>query len=150
MIGAQNMELNQKLNNYLANQMLMYIKLHNLHWYVEGRGFFNLHAKFEELYDQTAEIIDVVAERILALGEKPIASLKAALEIGAVKELEDKAIFSDDAVKALKTDVEYWIKDTKEIIKLADEASDVVTADIFTGYLGEYQKLLWMLKAHLA
>lgn len=144
------MELNQKLNNYLANQMLMYIKLHNLHWYVEGRGFFNLHAKFEELYDQTAEIIDVVAERILALGEKPIASLKAALEIGAVKELEDKAIFSDDAVKALKTDVEYWIKDTKEIIKLADEASDVVTADIFTGYLGEYQKLLWMLKAHLA
>ena len=150
MIGAQNMELNQKLNNYLANQMLMYIKLHNLHWYVEGKGFFNLHAKFEELYDQTAEIIDVVAERILALGEKPIASLKAALEIGAVKELEDKAIFSDDAVKALKTDVEYWIKDTKEIIKLADEASDVVTADIFTGYLGEYQKLLWMLKAHLA
>ncbi len=150
MIGAQNMELNQKLNNYLANQMLMYIKLHNLHWYVEGRGFFNLHAKFEELYDQTAEIIDVVAERILALGEKPIASLKAALEIGAVKELEDKAIFSDDAIKALKTDVEYWIKDTKEIIKLADEARDVVTADIFTGYLGEYQKLLWMLKAHLA
>ncbi len=144
------MDLNQKLNNYLANQMLMYIKLHNLHWYVEGRGFFNLHAKFEELYDQTAEIIDVVAERILALGEKPIASLKAAMEVGAVKELQDKAISSDDAVKALKNDVEYWIKDTKEIIKLADEASDVVTADIFTGYLGEYQKLLWMLKAFIA
>lgn len=144
------MELNQKLNNYLANQMLMYIKLHNLHWYVEGKGFFNLHAKFEELYDQTAEIIDVVAERILALGDKPIASLKAALEIGAVKELEAKAISSDDAVKALKTDVEYWIKDTKEIVTLAEEVEDVVTADIFTGYLGEYQKLLWMLKAHLA
>jgi len=144
------MELNQKLNNYLANQMLMYIKLHNLHWYVEGKGFFNLHAKFEELYDQTAEIIDVVAERILALGDKPIASVKAALEIGAVKELEAKAISSDDAVKALKTDVEYWIKDTKEIVKLAEEVEDVVTADIFTGYLGEYQKLLWMLKAHLA
>lgn len=144
------MELNQKLNNYLANQMLMYIKLHNLHWYVEGKGFFNLHAKFEELYDQTAEIIDVVAERILALGDKPIASLKAALEIGAVKELEAKTISSDDAVKALKTDVEYWIKDTKEIVTLAEEVEDVVTADIFTGYLGEYQKLLWMLKAHLA
>ena len=144
------MELNQKLNNYLANQMLMYIKLHNLHWYVEGKGFFNLHAKFEELYDQTAEIIDVVAERILALGDKPIASLKAALEIGAVKELEAKAISSDDAVKALKTDVEYWIKDTKEIVTLAEEVEDVVTADIFTGYLGEYQKLLWMLKAFIA
>ena len=144
------MELKQKLNVYLANQMVMYIKLHNLHWYVEGRGFFNLHVKFEELYDQTAAIIDEVAERILALGDKPVANLKAALKIGAVKELEDQFISSDDAVKSLKIDVEYWIKDTKEIIKLADETDDVVTADIFTGYLKEYQKLLWMLKAFMA
>lgn len=145
-----NQELNLKLNVYLANQMLMYIKLHNLHWYVEGRGFFNLHSKFEELYDQTAEIIDVVAERILAMGQKPIASLSKALEVGKVKELADVAITSDDAVKALKSDVEYWIKDTIEIISLSEEASDVITADIFTGYLAEYEKLMWMLKAYLA
>ncbi len=144
-----NQELNLKLNVYLANQMLMYIKLHNLHWYVEGRGFFNLHSKFEELYDQTAEIIDVVAERILAMGQKPIASLSKALEVGKVKELADVAITSDDAVKALKADVEYWIKDTKEIISLSEEARDVVTADIFTGYLTEYEKLMWMLKAYI-
>ncbi|MEA5017712.1 MAG: DNA starvation/stationary phase protection protein [Erysipelotrichaceae bacterium] len=142
-------ELNSKLNVYLANQMLMYIKLHNLHWYVEGRGFFNLHAKFEELYDQTAEIIDVVAERILAMDQKPIASLSKALEVGKVKELDDVAITSDEAVKALKADVEYWIKDTKEIISLSEAANDVVTADIFTGYLAEYEKLMWMLKAYI-
>lgn len=66
----------EKLNEYLANQQVMYIKLHNLHWYVKGRSFFTLHAKLEELYDQTAQIMDEVAERLLALGGSPVASLK--------------------------------------------------------------------------
>lgn len=52
------------------------------------------------------------------------------------------------AIHELKTDLEYWIKDTTEIVTLADEQNDVVTADIFTGYLNEYQKLLWMVKAY--
>lgn len=55
-------KLYEKMNLYLANQEVAYIKLHNLHWYVKGRSFFTLHAKLEELYDQTAEIIDAVAE----------------------------------------------------------------------------------------
>jgi starvation-inducible DNA-binding protein len=141
--------LHEKMNVYLANQQVMYIKLHNLHWYVQGRGFFTLHAKLEELYDQTAEILDEVAERILALGGNPVASMKKALSLTAVKELEDEPISSEQTLKALVTDVEWWIKDTREIIKLAEEADDVGTADLFTGYLAEYQKLLWMLKANL-
>ena len=56
-------KLYEKMNLYLANQEVAYIKLHNLHWYVKGRSFFTLHAKLEELYDRTAEIIDAVAER---------------------------------------------------------------------------------------
>lgn len=140
--------LHDKLNEYLANQQVMYIKLHNLHWYVKGHSFFTLHAKLEELYDQTAEIIDEVAERLLALEGSPVASLKKALSLASVKELEDAPISSDDTVKALLSDTEYWIKDTKEIVKLAEEDGDSVTADQFSGYLGEYQKLLWMLKAY--
>lgn len=62
-------KLYEKMNLYLANQEVAYIKLHNLHWYVKGRSFFTLHAKLEELYDQTAEIIDAVAERLL--GSRP-------------------------------------------------------------------------------
>lgn len=141
-------KLVSKMNAYLANQEIMYIKLHNMHWNLRGNGFFTLHAKFEELYDQTAEIIDEVAERILAIGAAPVANLKEALEVTAVKELPNGPISSEEAIRILTIDVEYWIKDSKEILALADEAGDAVTADIFTGYVKEYEKLLWMLKAY--
>ncbi|WP_099205288.1 Dps family protein [Scatolibacter rhodanostii] len=141
-------DLQDKMNLYLANQEIMYIKLHNLHWYIQGKGFFTLHAKLEELYDQTAEVIDEVAERLLAISGKPIANLKNALAIATVKELEDEPVSSDSVVYKLISDVEYWIQDSAEIIKLAEDADDVGTADLFTGYLANYQKLLWMLRAY--
>ena len=144
------MSLTEKMNVYLANQQISFIKLHNLHWYVQGSAFFTLHAKFEELYDRTADVIDDVAERLLALGQSPIANLKQALSVATIKELESVAISSDAAIKQLTTDVEYWVKDTKEIISLAEEQNDVVTADLFTGYLNHYEKLAWMLKAYQA
>ncbi|MDR1770789.1 MAG: DNA starvation/stationary phase protection protein [Hungatella sp.] len=140
----------EKLNEYLANQQVMYIKLHNLHWYVKGRSFFTLHAKLEELYDQTAQIMDEVAERLLALGGSPVASLKKALALTSVKELEDVPISSDETINSLISDVEYWIRDTKEIVKLAEDSDDGATADQFNGYLAEYQKLLWMLKSYIS
>ncbi|WP_313584407.1 Dps family protein [Lacrimispora sp.] len=140
----------EKLNEYLANQQVMYIKLHNLHWYVKGRSFFTLHTKLEELYDQTAQIMDDVAERLLALGGSPVASLEKALALSSVKELEDVPISSDETIKSLISDVEYWIRDTKEIVKLAEDDDDGATADQFNGYLAEYQKLLWMLKSYIS
>lgn len=143
-------KLQEKLNVYLANQQVMYIKFHNLHWYVKGRSFFTLHAKLEVLYNQIAEILDQVAERMMALGGTPAASMKKALSLASVKELDDTPISSEDTVKVLIEDMEMWIKDTKEIVKLAEEDDDSVTADQFNGYLGEYQKLLWMLKAYIA
>lgn len=138
------------MNAFLANQQVMYIKLHNLHWYVKGHGFFTLHAKLEELYDQTAEVIDEVAERILAIGGSPVASLKRALELSAVRELSDEAISSERTVQELISDVEYWIRDSQELMALAEEVGDNATADLFNEYLSEYQKLQWMLKAYSA
>lgn len=142
-------KLYEKMNLYLANQEVSYIKLHNLHWYVKGRSFFTLHAKLEELYNQTADIIDEVAERLLALEQSPVANMKNALSIAAIKELDDAAISSEDTIRGLIADVEYWIRDTKEIVALADETGDGATADQFNGYLSEYQKLMWMLRSYL-
>lgn len=147
---SKSKSLIDKLNVYLANQEIMYMKLHNLHWYVKGKSFFTLHPKLEELYDQSAAILDDVAERILALGGSPTASMKEALKLSAVKELDDSPISSEDTVKALISDVEYWITDTKEIVKLAEAEEDGATADQFNGYLAEYQKLMWMLKAYVS
>lgn len=143
-------KLYEKMNIYLANQEVAYIKLHNLHWYIKGRSFFTLHAKLEELYDQTAVILDEVAERLLALGQAPVASMKKALSLATIKELGDVPISSEDTARGLLSDVEFWVRDTQEIATLADEAGDGATADQFNGYLSEYQKLQWMLQSYLA
>jgi len=141
-------ELETKLNLYLANQMVDYVKKHNLHWNLKGNSFFTLHPKLEELYDESNDIIDDVAERILALGGNPVSSMKGALAIATIKELEDGPKTIEQTTAALISDTDYWIKDTKEIVALADKAGDGVTADMFNDYLKNYEKLAWMLKAY--
>ncbi len=142
--------LYEKMNLYLANQEVNYIKLLNLHWYVKGRSFFTLHSKLEELYNHTASVIDSVAERLLALEQAPVGNMQSALKIATIKERSDTPISSDETVGLLITDIRYWINDTQEIVKLAEEAGDGVTADQFNDYLGEYQKLLWMLESYVS
>lgn len=143
-----NKQLEDKLNIFLANQLVNYVKLHDMHWYVRGNAFFTLHTKLEELYDQSATILDDVAERILALKGKPVASLKEALKIATIKEMESGYKSGEVVVKELITDTAWWIKDLKEIITLAEENNDGATADIFNDYLREYEKLAWMLEAY--
>lgn len=143
------MNLYQKMNVFLANQTVMYMKVHNLHWYVKGHQFFSLHEKFEEIYDQTADIIDDVAERILSVNKYPVANLKEVLELSTISERYDKDVSGILAVEILLADIEQLIKDSKELADLAEEADDSVTNDMFIGYTGEYQKLHWMLTSYL-
>jgi len=141
-------ELEKKLNLYLANQLVDYVKKHNLHWNLKGSHFFTLHAKLEELYEEAGDILDEVAERILALGGNPVSNMKEALSMATIKELEDGPKSTDQTIKALISDTDYWIKDSKEIAELADKEGDSVTNDMFNGYTKAYQKLAWMLKAY--
>lgn len=144
------MKLHEKMNRYLADQMVMYIKLHNLHWYIKGNSFFTLHEKLEELYNATASAIDEVAERMLMIGASPAGNLKEMLSLTGVKELEGKPIGSEEAIGILLKDVEWWVNNTKELISLAEEEGDTGTVDMFSELLGHYEKLLWMLKSYLA
>ena len=143
-------ELEKKLNLYLANQLVDYVKKHNLHWNLKGTQFFTLHAKLEELYDEANDILDEVAERILALGGNPVSNMKEALSMATIKELENGPKSTDQTIKALISDTDYWIKDSKEIAELADKEGDSVTNDMFNGYTKAYQKLAWMLKAYVS
>lgn len=143
-------KLQVKMNEFLADQQVMYIKLHNLHWNVKGNGFFTLHSKLEELYDQTAEVVDEVAERLLAIGARPIGSMQKALELTKISELPDDAVSSEDTVNILKSDIEYLAEQSKSLVELAEETGDNSTADMFNEYLSGYQKLLWMLKAFMS
>ena len=141
-------ELESKLNLYLANQMIDYVKKHNLHWNLKGNHFFSLHAKLEELYEEAGDILDEVAERILALGGNPVSHMKEALEMATIKELGDGPKSTDETIRTLISDTDYWIKDSKEIADLADKEDDNVTNDMFNGFTKTYQKLAWMLKAY--
>jgi metalloregulation DNA-binding stress protein len=128
--------------------MIDYVKKHNLHWNLKGTQFFTLHAKLEELYEEAGDILDEVAERILALGGNPVSNMKEALEMATIKELGDGPKSADETIRALISDTDYWIKDSKEIADLADKEGDSVTNDMFNGYTKAYQKLAWMLKAY--
>lgn len=137
-------KLEQLLNKEVANFAVLYTKLHNYHWYVKGPLFFQLHAKFEELYDEATEIYDELAERILMLGGKPVATLKQSLELASITEasgLETK----EEMIKVVISDFRQIDAELKEGIKLAEGLEDDVTVDLLTTTRASLQKHVWML-----
>jgi starvation-inducible DNA-binding protein len=138
-----------KMNIFLANQMLFYVKLHNMHWYLHGKGFFVMHPKLEEFYEHTSEVLDNVAERILMLGFNPIASVKKAQTIGTIKELDDVGIEMNDMLKVTLADYEKLAKEANDIILMGQEKNDDVTVDMYTSILSSYHKTIWMIKTAL-
>ena len=78
------------LNKEVSNFGLLYVKLHNFHWLVKGPQFYQLHAKFEELYDEVTEHFDALAERALMLEGTPVATMKEFLELASLKEATGK------------------------------------------------------------
>ena len=90
------MELENKLNEFLADLNIFYRKLQNYHWNIEGKDFFQVHAKLEELYDEINEQIDEIAEHIAILGGQPLGTMKDYLEKSSIKEAENKKIKSEE------------------------------------------------------
>ncbi|SDH91751.1 Dps family protein [Proteiniclasticum ruminis] len=143
-------KLESKLNQYVADLTVMYTKLHNVHWYVEGRQFHAMHELFEMYYDKVTEDLDVVAERMLQLEFKPVATLKGALEIAKIEERGEEFGKDLDFVEIVRKDFEYLLGLTMEVKEEADKAGDDPTVDIMNEFTAYYQKQLWMIKATLA
>lgn len=141
--------LENKLNQYVADLMVSYTKLHNVHWYVQGKQFFRMHELFEGYYDKATEDMDAIAERMLQLGYKPVASVKKALEITKIEERSEEFGKDFDLVKLVKTDFEYLLKLTLEVKDEAEKAGDDPTVDIMNEITAYYQKELWMLNSTL-
>ena len=80
------MELEKILNEFLADLNVFYRKLQNYHWNIQGKDFFQVHSKLEELYNEINEQVDEIAEHILILGGQPIGTLKDYMEISKIKE----------------------------------------------------------------
>ena len=134
------------LHQLLADFQVYYTNLRGFHWEIKGHGFFVLHSKFEELYDDAAEKVDELAERILMLGGTPENKFSEYLKKAHVKEVSGVSC-GGEAIDHILATYKHLIQEERKLIELADEAGDVVTADLLTGYLKEQEKMVWMLVA---
>ncbi|MDK7284126.1 Dps family protein [Staphylococcus pettenkoferi] len=136
------------MNQQVANWTVAFTKLHNFHWYVKGPNFFALHTKFEELYDEASQFIDDLAERILAIGGNPVATLRESLDISIIDEA-GKYYKAEEMVAELSKDFTNVSKQLEEAIEVAGKAEDDVTEDMFIGMQTDIDKHNWMLKSYL-
>ncbi|PSL31124.1 starvation-inducible DNA-binding protein [Planomicrobium soli] len=141
-------ELNQELNVQVATWSVVYTKLHNFHWYVKGHQFFTLHVKFEELYNEATLHMDEIAERLLALGGKPVATMREQLELSVVDEATSKES-SDEMVQTVVSDYDKIMKSLKHGMELAAEDNDDMTEDMLNAIHQNLEKHSWMLSAFL-
>ncbi|BAU28388.1 starvation-inducible DNA-binding protein [Aneurinibacillus soli] len=136
------------LNQQIANWTVLYVKLHNYHWYVKGNQFFTLHAKFEEFYNEASLHIDELAERLLALKGQPVATMKACLALASIQEATNEEN-AQQMVQILIDDFEQMNKELKEGMELADEKNDEVTGDMLLAIHSSLEKHIWMLTSFL-
>jgi len=137
----------QKLNKLLCNYQMYYMNLRGFHWNITGRKFFELHLKFEELYDDAVIKIDEIAERILTLSESPIHSFKKYIEesqITAEEDITDGELAIDNILSSLKI----LLATEREILQLATTANDEGTVSLMSDYIVQQEKLVWMLSAY--
>lgn len=141
-------KLVELVNKEIANFNVLYTKLHNYHWNVNGPHFFSLHVKLEELYNEVTLNMDELAERLLALGAKPVATIKEYMELTTIKEATGSEK-TETMVKNIISDFESLSDEFAEIISIAEENSDEVTGDMLVGMKKSLNKHTWMLRAYL-
>ncbi|MBP1968023.1 starvation-inducible DNA-binding protein [Virgibacillus natechei] len=146
----ENQKLVNFLNQLLSNHFVMYVKLHRYHWFVQGRHFFVLHEKFEELYQGFAEDLDEIAERILMIGGKPLATMSKFLKEATLIEAnaDDK---EDEMIAQLIQDFEQIISEIRnEGMTYAEDQKDEPTIDLLISIQAKMEKHIWMLRAYQA
>lgn len=140
-------EIALELNRYLSSLHVLYAKLHNYHWNVEGTNFFTVHATLEEMYDAVAEEIDEIAERVLKIGHRPYARLADYLAHSEIAEVESQAAHDLEIANELRADYAILIKRLRSLISVAQSHGDEGTADDAIGFLKAKEKTVWMLTA---
>lgn len=144
-----NRKLYEKLNKYLADTGVMYIKLHNLHWNVYGLQFKAVHEYLEAIYDVFTENMDAVAELIRMHGHYPAASLADYLKISDVKELASEKIANKDALAIVLEDLKAMDKAAKDVRAVADEDDSFDVVMMMEEHCAYYQKTIWFISSML-
>jgi starvation-inducible DNA-binding protein len=146
--ATKSKQLSEKLNLLLANYQVFYINARGFHWNITGEKFFELHAKFEEIYNDLLVKVDEIAERILTLGYTPLHSYSDYTRIATVKEAKD---ISDgkQAVEKVVEGFQALVQVEREILLLSQETGDEGTSALMSDYIRQQEKQLWMYSAYL-
>ena len=148
-VSLQNPQVVEQLNRLLADYQIHYQNLRGFHWNIKGRSFFTLHAVFEQYYNEAAERVDALAERILMLGGTPLHTYQDYVKTSSLKAYQDVSD-ADKAIKSVLSDIRHLLSAHGEVMALAEKVGDDVTVDLLTGYNAADQKKVWMLSAYLA
>ncbi len=135
-----------ELNILLSNFQVYYQNLRGIHWNIRGKRFFDLHVKFEELYNDAQLKIDMIAERVLTLGGNPLHTFEDyiknnKLEVG-------RNISKDtDAVHLIMTSLADLLKIERVILDETGKINDEGTNSMMSDFIKEQEKTMWMMKA---
>jgi starvation-inducible DNA-binding protein len=142
-------EIADGLSRMLADTYTLYLKTHGYHWNVTGPMFRSLHLMFEEEYIDLREAVDEIAERIRSLGHPAPASYA---EYGRLASITDEEGAPDamEMVRRLARDHETVVRTARQVVKVAEEAGDVATADLATTRIDIHEKTAWMLRSTAA
>jgi starvation-inducible DNA-binding protein len=136
------------LSKLLADSYTLYLKTHNYHWNVTGPMFNTLHLMFEQQYTELATAVDLIAERIRALGHTAPGSYKAYASLTSIKE-EEGVPDAKEMIKQLVLGQEAVTRTARELFPTVDAASDEPTADLLTQRMQVHEKNAWMLRSLL-
>ena len=137
------------MNDLLADYQVFYMNVRGFHWNIRGDKFFELHAKFEELYTDALVKIDEIAERILTLGYTPLHSYNDYLNQSDVKECTGVSD-GNTAVTNILEGFKVLLVKERELLKLSAEADDEGTNALMSDYIREQEKSVWMYSSFLA
>ncbi|MEX0849144.1 MAG: DNA starvation/stationary phase protection protein [Candidatus Dependentiae bacterium] len=146
---AQRKDVAQRLNTLLADEYTLYIKTQKFHWNVVGPFFGSLHKLFNKQYDQLAANVDLVAERVRALGFKAYGSLAEFIENTNIPENPDVNPSANMMIKLLLEGHESIIKNLRELVIYTVEINDTGTNNFVSDLIEKHEKAAWMLRAHL-
>jgi starvation-inducible DNA-binding protein len=142
-------QIGEGLSRLLADTYTLYLKTHNFHWNVTGPMFNTLHLMFEQQYTELALAVDLIAERIRALGLPAPGSYRRFGELTVLKE-ETGVPAAEEMIRILVRDQEAVVRTARSIFPVVDEASDEPTADLLTQRMQVHEKTAWMLRSMLA
>ena len=136
------------LSRLLADTYTLYLNTHNYHWNVTGPMFNTLHLMFETQYNELALAVDLIAERIRALGHIAPGTYAAYSRLSSIKE-EESIPKAQDMIRQLMEGQEAVVRTARSIFPVVNEASDEPTADLLTQRMQIHEKNAWMLRSML-